>query len=79
MRPVLAFIIDRPVDGTYVDGTGQTQTVRGRLRALDDSGFTVIEGVDGKHIVIPKDKFIRFDELNEEEYQAEVDQRSRGY
>jgi hypothetical protein len=37
----------------YTDGRGQAQTERGRLVALDQEGFVVLE-VNGKHVLIPK-------------------------
>jgi hypothetical protein len=37
----------------YTDGRGQGQTERGRLVALDQDGFVVLE-VNGKHVLIPK-------------------------
>ena len=37
----------------YTDGRGQAQTERGRLAALDQEEFVVLE-VDGKHVLIPK-------------------------
>jgi hypothetical protein len=37
----------------YTDGRGQAQTERGRLVALDQDGFVVLE-VNGKHVLIPK-------------------------
>jgi hypothetical protein len=37
----------------YTDGRGQAQTERGRLVALDQDGFVVLE-VDGKHVLVPK-------------------------
>jgi hypothetical protein len=43
--------------GTYLvmdtDGRGQAQTERGRLVALDQEGFVVLE-VNGKHLLVPK-------------------------
>jgi hypothetical protein len=38
---------------TYTDGRGQAQTDRGRLVALDQDGFVVLE-VNGKHLLVPK-------------------------
>jgi hypothetical protein len=38
---------------TYTDGRGQAQTERGRLIALDQDGFVVLE-VHGKHLLVPK-------------------------
>jgi hypothetical protein len=38
---------------TYTDGRGQAQTERGRLVALDQEGFVVLE-LNGKHLLIPK-------------------------
>ena len=38
---------------TYTDGRGQAQTERGRLVALDEGGFVVLE-VNGKHLLVPK-------------------------
>jgi hypothetical protein len=38
---------------TYTDGRAQAQTERGRLVALDQEGFVVLE-VNGKHLLIPK-------------------------
>jgi hypothetical protein len=35
------------------DGRGQSQTERGRLVALDQEGFVVLE-VYGKHLLVPK-------------------------
>jgi hypothetical protein len=35
------------------DGRGQAQTERGRLLALDQEGFVVLE-VNGKHLLVPK-------------------------
>ncbi len=37
----------------YTNGQGESQTERGRLIALDQDGFVVLE-VDGKHVLIPK-------------------------
>jgi peptidoglycan hydrolase-like protein with peptidoglycan-binding domain len=37
----------------YTDGRGQAQTERGRLVALDQEGFVVLE-VNGKRVLIPK-------------------------
>jgi hypothetical protein len=37
----------------YTDGRGQSQTERGRLIALDQEGFVVLE-VNGKHLLVPK-------------------------
>jgi hypothetical protein len=37
----------------YTDGQGQAQTERGRLVALDQEGFVVLE-VDGKLVLVPK-------------------------
>ena len=37
----------------YTDGRGQAQTERGRLVALDQEGFIVLE-VNGKHLLVPK-------------------------
>jgi hypothetical protein len=37
----------------YTDGQGQGQIERGRLIALDQDGFVVLE-VNGKHVLIPK-------------------------
>jgi hypothetical protein len=37
----------------YTDGRGQAQTERGRLIALDQDGFVVLE-VNGKHLLVPK-------------------------
>jgi hypothetical protein len=37
----------------HTDGRGQAQTERGRLIALDQDGFVVLE-VNGKHVLIPK-------------------------
>jgi hypothetical protein len=37
----------------YTDGRGQAQTERGRLVALDQDGFVVLE-VNGKHLLVPK-------------------------
>jgi hypothetical protein len=37
----------------YTDGRRQAQTERGRLVALDQDGFVVLE-VNGKHLLIPK-------------------------
>jgi hypothetical protein len=37
----------------YTDGRGQAQTERGRLVALDQDGFVVLE-VHGTHVLIPK-------------------------
>jgi hypothetical protein len=37
----------------YTDGRGQGQIERGRLIALDQDGFVVLE-VNGKHVLIPK-------------------------
>jgi hypothetical protein len=37
----------------YTDGRGQAQAERGRLVALDQDGFVVLE-VNGKHVLIPK-------------------------
>jgi len=45
----------------YTNGQGQSQTERGRLTALDQDGFVVLE-VEGKHALIPK---VRVDALVE--------------
>jgi hypothetical protein len=37
----------------YTDGRGQAQTERGRLVALDQDGFVVLE-VNGKYLLVPK-------------------------
>jgi hypothetical protein len=37
----------------YTDRRGQAQTERGRLVALDQEGFVVLE-VNGKHLLVPK-------------------------
>jgi hypothetical protein len=37
----------------YTDGRGQGQTERGRLVALDQEGFVVLQ-VDGKHLLVLK-------------------------
>jgi hypothetical protein len=37
----------------YTNGQGESQTERGRLIALDQDGFVVLE-VDGKHVLILK-------------------------
>ena len=37
----------------YTDGRGQAQTERGRLVALDQDGFVVLE-VNGKHLLVHK-------------------------
>jgi hypothetical protein len=37
----------------YTDGRRQAQTERGRLVALDQEGFVVLE-VNGKHLLVPK-------------------------
>jgi hypothetical protein len=37
----------------YTDGRGQAQTERGRLVALDQDGFVVLE-VNGKSLLVPK-------------------------
>ena len=37
----------------YTGGRGQAQTERGRLVALDQDGFVVLE-VNGKHLLVPK-------------------------
>jgi hypothetical protein len=47
----------------YTDGRGQAQTERGRLVALDQDGFVVLE-VNGKHLLVPK---ARIDALAEVE------------
>jgi hypothetical protein len=36
----------------YTDGRGQAHTERGRLMALDQEGFVVLE-LNGKHVLIP--------------------------
>ena len=38
---------------TYTDGRGQAQTERGRLAALDQEGFVVLE-VNEKYYLVPK-------------------------
>jgi hypothetical protein len=38
---------------TYTDGRRQAQTERGRLVALDQEGFGVLE-VNGKYYLVPK-------------------------
>ena len=38
---------------TYTNGRGESQTERGRLIALDQEGFVVLE-VNGKHVLVPK-------------------------
>ena len=47
----------------YTDGRGQAQAERGRLVALNQDGFVVLE-VNGKHVLIPK---VRVDALVETE------------
>jgi hypothetical protein len=47
------FVLGRIYLVLYTDGRGQGQTERGRLVALDQDGFVVLE-VDGKHVLIPK-------------------------
>ena len=47
----------------YTDGRGQGQTERGRLVALDQEGFVVLQ-VNGKHLLVPK---VRIDALVEVE------------
>jgi hypothetical protein len=37
----------------YTDGRGQAQTERGRLVALDQDGFVVLE-VNGRYLLVPK-------------------------
>jgi hypothetical protein len=37
----------------YTDGRGQAQTERGRLVALDQDGFVVLEA-NGKHLLVLK-------------------------
>jgi hypothetical protein len=37
----------------FTDGRGQAQTERGRLVALDQDGFVVLE-VNGKYLLVPK-------------------------
>jgi hypothetical protein len=68
MESIIAALVGHPVKGTYTDGAGQPATIKGRLRAIDDQGFTVIEVSNGKCILIPKDKFIIIEELSEDEY-----------
>jgi hypothetical protein len=48
---------------TYTDGRGQAQTERGRLVALDQEGFVVLE-VNEKYYLVPK---VRVDALVEVE------------
>ena len=46
-------VLDRTYLMTYTDGRGQAQTERGRLIALEQDGFVVLE-VNGKHLLVPK-------------------------
>jgi hypothetical protein len=46
-------VLDRTYLVTYTDGRGQAQTERGRLVALDQDGFVVLD-VNGKHLLVPK-------------------------
>ena len=48
-----AIVLGRTYLVQYTDGRGQAQTERGRLVALDQEGFVVLE-VNGKHVLIPK-------------------------
>ena len=47
------FVLGRIYLVLYTDGRGQGQIERGRLIALDQDGFVVLE-VNGKHVLIPK-------------------------
>jgi hypothetical protein len=47
------FVFGRIYLVLYPDGRGQAQTERGRLVALDQEGFVVLE-VNGTHVLIPK-------------------------
>jgi hypothetical protein len=46
-------VVDRTYLVLYTDGRGQAQTERGRLVALDQDGFVVLE-VNGKYLLVPK-------------------------
>ena len=48
-----AIVLGRTYLVMYTDGRRQSQTERGRLVALDQNGFVVLE-VNGKHLLIPK-------------------------
>jgi hypothetical protein len=48
-----AIVLGRTYLVMYTDGRRQSQTERGRLVALDQDGFVVLE-VNGKHLLIPK-------------------------
>jgi very-short-patch-repair endonuclease len=47
------FVLGRMYLVMYTDGRGHGQTERGRLVALDQEGFVVLE-VNSKHVLIPK-------------------------
>jgi hypothetical protein len=49
----VTIVLGRTYLVTYTDGRGQAQTERGRLVALDQEGFVVLE-VNGKYYLIPK-------------------------
>jgi hypothetical protein len=59
----VTIVLGRTYLVTYTDGRGQAQTERGRLVALDQEGFVVLE-VNGKYYLIPK---VRVDALVEVE------------
>jgi hypothetical protein len=46
-------VLDRTYLVMYTDGRGHAQTERGRLVALDQDGFVVLE-VNGKYLLVPK-------------------------
>jgi hypothetical protein len=48
-----AIVLGRTYLITYTDGRGQAQTERGRLIALDQDGFMVLE-VNGMLLLVPK-------------------------
>jgi hypothetical protein len=48
-----AIVLGRTYLVMYTDGRRQSQTERGRLVALDQDEFVVLE-VNGKHLLIPK-------------------------
>jgi hypothetical protein len=46
-------LLERVYLVTYTDGQGQSQKERGRLLALDQEGFVVLE-VQGRYVLVPK-------------------------
>jgi hypothetical protein len=48
-----AIVLGRTYLVMYTDGRGQSQTERGRLVALDQEGFVLLE-VNGKYLLVPR-------------------------